>query len=59
MLDSGKKILADAVMYSAGRQGRTAELCLDAAGLAADDRGRIEVDENYRTRSRTSTRSVT
>ncbi len=49
LLESGKKIPADCVMYSAGRQGKTSELCLDAAGLAADDRGRIKVDENYAT----------
>ncbi|MEU8250026.1 Si-specific NAD(P)(+) transhydrogenase [Nonomuraea sp. NPDC048916] len=48
-LESGKKIPADCVMYSAGRQGKTAELCLEAAGLTADDRGRIEVDTNYAT----------
>ncbi|MFC4006468.1 Si-specific NAD(P)(+) transhydrogenase [Nonomuraea purpurea] len=49
LLESGKKIPADCVMYSAGRQGKTAELCLEAAGLAADDRGRISVDANYAT----------
>ncbi|MFD0471649.1 FAD-dependent oxidoreductase [Nonomuraea thailandensis] len=49
LLESGKKIPADCVMYSAGRQGKTAELNLGAAGLAADDRGRIRVDENYAT----------
>ncbi|MBF8187386.1 Si-specific NAD(P)(+) transhydrogenase [Nonomuraea sp. K274] len=49
LLESGKKIPADCVMYSAGRQGKTAELCLDAAGLTADDRGRISVDSNYAT----------
>jgi NAD(P) transhydrogenase len=37
------------VMYSAGRQGMTAELALENAGLSADERGRIEVDEDYRT----------
>jgi NAD(P) transhydrogenase len=36
-------------MYSAGRQGLTDELDLDKAGLSADRRGRIEVDEHYRT----------
>ena len=46
---SGKKILADTVLYSAGRQGMTAGLGLESAGLAADDRGRIKVDEYYRT----------
>jgi NAD(P) transhydrogenase len=49
MLRSGKKIPADTVLYSAGRQGMTDELGLSAAGLAADDRGRIKVDEYYRT----------
>jgi NAD(P) transhydrogenase len=49
VLESGKKIPADAVMYSAGRQGLTDELDLDKAGLSADRRGRIDVDENFRT----------
>ncbi|MFI0408288.1 Si-specific NAD(P)(+) transhydrogenase [Actinomadura sp. 3N508] len=49
VLESGKRIPADTVMYSAGRHGMTDELGLDAAGLAADDRGRIKVDEHYRT----------
>ncbi|MEV6112813.1 Si-specific NAD(P)(+) transhydrogenase [Streptomyces sp. NPDC052109] len=49
VLESGKKIPADTVMYSAGRQGLTDELDLGRAGLAADARGRIKVDENYRT----------
>ncbi len=49
MLRSGKKIPADTVLYSAGRQGMTDELDLSAAGLAADDRGRIKVDEYFRT----------
>ncbi|HLK01514.1 MAG TPA: FAD-dependent oxidoreductase, partial [Streptosporangiaceae bacterium] len=48
-LASGKKIPADTVMYSAGRQGASDELNLAAAGLAADARGRIVVDEFYRT----------
>jgi NAD(P) transhydrogenase len=48
-LASGKRILAETVMYSAGRQGMTADLNLDAAGLAADGRGRISVDEHFRT----------
>ena len=49
MLRSGKKIPAETVMYSAGRQGMSDTLNLAAAGLAADDRGRIAVDEVYRT----------
>jgi NAD(P) transhydrogenase len=49
VLESGKRIAADTVMYSAGRQGVTAELGLSSAGLTADERGRIAVDEYYRT----------
>ena len=49
ILKSGKKIIADTVMYSAGRQGQTDDLALEAAGLSADKRGRITVDSNYRT----------
>ncbi|MDT4991926.1 MAG: transhydrogenase [Actinoplanes sp.] len=49
ILKSGKKIVADTVMYSAGRQGQTDALALEAAGLSADRRGRIEVDSNYQT----------
>jgi NAD(P) transhydrogenase len=48
-LHSGKRILADTVMYSAGRQGVSDNLRLDAAGLSADERGRIKVDEYFRT----------
>ena len=48
-LRSGKKILADTVMYSAGRQGVSDNLNLPAAGLSADERGRIKVDEHFRT----------
>src|SRR6202042_3616748 len=44
-----KKLPADTVMYSAGRQGQTEDLALDNAGLAADKRGRIAVDEMFRT----------
>jgi NAD(P) transhydrogenase len=46
---SGKKIPADTVMYSAGRQGASEHLDLGAAGLGADKRGRIVVDEFFRT----------
>ncbi|KAA0021026.1 Si-specific NAD(P)(+) transhydrogenase [Antrihabitans cavernicola] len=49
ILESGKKIPAETVMYSAGRQGVTDQLDLAKAGLEADDRGRITVDEHFRT----------
>jgi NAD(P) transhydrogenase len=48
-LKSGKQIAAEAVFYSAGRQGATADLALEKAGLEADSRGRIEVGPSYRT----------
>jgi NAD(P) transhydrogenase len=48
-LESGKKIPADTVMYSAGRQGLTEWLNLENAGLAADNRGRIKVGSDFRT----------
>lgn len=48
-LASGKRIPAESVMYSAGRQGMTDSLQLENAGLAADARGRISVDDNFRT----------
>jgi NAD(P) transhydrogenase len=48
-LASGKRIPAESVMYSAGRQGMTKELDLQNAGLEADKRGRLKVDPHYRT----------
>lgn len=49
-LESGKTIMADSLMYCVGRQGSTAGLNLEAAGLSADNRGRITVDAQYRTK---------
>jgi NAD(P) transhydrogenase len=49
-LASGKQIPADTVMYSAGRQGQTDHLDLANAGLEADNRGRIFVDDRYQTK---------
>ncbi len=49
VLDSGKKIPADTVLYSAGRQGLTDELNVAAAGLAATNRGKVEVNEHFQT----------
>ena len=49
LLESGKRIVSDAVVFSAGRVGATAALNLAAAGLAADERGRLKVDATFRT----------
>jgi NAD(P) transhydrogenase len=48
-LKSKKKISGDMLLYSVGRQGNVEELNLPAAGLQADERGRIAVDAQYRT----------
>lgn len=48
-LESGKRLVSDLVLFSAGRQGATDRLNLTAAGLSADDRGRLTVDPDYRT----------
>jgi NAD(P) transhydrogenase len=48
-LVSKKRINADALLYAVGRQGNVEGLNLAAAGLEADERGRIKVDADYRT----------
>lgn len=48
-LESNKKVPADALLYAVGRQGNVDELNLAAAGLEADSRGRIKVNEHYQT----------
>jgi NAD(P) transhydrogenase len=48
-LESKKKVSGDALLYAVGRQGSIDELNLPAAGLEADNRGRIKVDGNYQT----------
>ncbi len=49
-LASGKQIPADTVMYSAGRQGQTEALELHNAGIEPESRGRIWVDDKFRTK---------
>jgi NAD(P) transhydrogenase len=49
ILESGKKIPADTVLYSAGRQGVTDELNIAAAGVSASNRGRVEVNDHFQT----------
>jgi NAD(P) transhydrogenase len=49
LLESGKRIPSEVVLYAAGRQGATEELDLDKAGLVATERGQIEVGPDYRT----------
>ncbi len=49
MTESGKRIVSDMVLFAVGRIGATSDLCLDNAGLKADDRGRLGVDDMFRT----------
>lgn len=48
-LASKKVLKADALLYCIGRQGATAKLNLAAAGLSADSRGRMKVNEFFQT----------
>jgi NAD(P) transhydrogenase len=49
-MKSNKRISGDTLLYAVGRQGNVDELNLAAAGLEADNRGRIPVDAEYRTK---------
>ncbi|MEI9813319.1 MAG: Si-specific NAD(P)(+) transhydrogenase [Acidobacteriota bacterium] len=49
-LASNKKIVGDALLYAVGRQGNVDTLNLQNAGLDADPRGRIAVDQDCRTK---------
>jgi NAD(P) transhydrogenase len=48
-LESGKRIHGDALLYAVGRQANTDLLNLEAAGLTTGTRGKLVVDENFRT----------
>jgi NAD(P) transhydrogenase len=50
LLHSRKELHAEVLLYAVGRQGSTAGLDLEAAGIEADERGRIPVNEDYQTR---------
>src|SRR5205085_711751 len=49
LLASAKKLQADALLYAVGRRANTDRLNLDAAGLAADARGRLAVNDQFQT----------
>ena len=49
ILESGKRIVSESVLYSVGRVGAADRLNLAAAGLTADKRGRLTVDGQFRT----------
>lgn len=48
-LESGKKMRADCLLFANGRTGNTADLKLTNAGLKADGRGQLKVNDHYQT----------
>ena len=48
-LESGKKLVSDLVLFAVGRIGATEALGLERAGLEADERGRLKVNERFQT----------
>jgi NAD(P) transhydrogenase len=48
-LESGKQVHGEALLYSVGRQTNSDLLNLPGAGLEADERGRLKVNEHYQT----------
>jgi len=48
-LAGGETLQADMLLYCVGRKANTADLGLEKAGLTADGRGRIQVNEHYQT----------
>ncbi|MEN0109679.1 MAG: Si-specific NAD(P)(+) transhydrogenase [Planctomycetota bacterium] len=48
-LESGKKLRAEVLLYSVGRQGVCGALGLDAVGVTYDDRERLSVNDCYQT----------
>jgi NAD(P) transhydrogenase len=49
-LASGKQLPSETVLYATGRQGATAGLGLENIGIEPDKRGRIEIDDCFRTK---------
>jgi len=48
-LESGKKIQGEALVYAVGRQANADQLHLETAGLGADSRGRLKVNQFFQT----------
>ena len=48
-LESGKRVSADTLLYTVGRQSNADQVNLQAAGLSTDSRGRITVNEHFQT----------
>ena len=48
-LGDGRELVADCVLYCAGREGNTQDLGLEAAGVRTNARGFVQVDATFRT----------
>jgi NAD(P) transhydrogenase len=48
-LASGKRVRANMALFASGRESNTDRLRLENAGLVPDERGRLPVDEHFRT----------
>src|SRR5436305_172493 len=46
---SGKAVVGEKLLYAVGREGNTADLALERAGLRAGRRGLIEVNAQFQT----------
>jgi NAD(P) transhydrogenase len=49
VLSTGQRLSPDTLLFAAGRVANTQDLGLQALGMKLDSRGRIVVDENFRT----------
>jgi NAD(P) transhydrogenase len=49
-LESGKRVRGDGLLYAVGRQANGDRLNLEAAGLSADPRGKVEVNASFQTK---------
>jgi NAD(P) transhydrogenase len=48
-LESGKNVHGQGLLYTIGRQANSDQVNIEAAGLKADGRGKISVNENFQT----------
>jgi len=48
-LESGKRVIGDVLLYAVGRQCNTDHLLLKNAGLEADKRGKLTVNQKFQT----------
>lgn len=48
-LESGKRVAAETLLYTVGRQANGDRLGLEKIGVEVDKRGRVKVDENFQT----------